>query len=137
MRKNNTMKNARKIFLVLPLLLLFSSSLAQADGLITKKEQPDASTQQAQSWRALVWKAQKDQLTVTNTGKSPVHLGRDVKLMPDEMPLTLLKTTLQPGETLQVYGACPEHLLLQKEVIITLDTARGQQNQLHMLPINH
>lgn len=131
------MKKTRRIIPLLPLMLFFSSSLVQAHEVVVKEIQSRSSAPQAQGWLALVWKVQGSDLTVTNTSQSPIHLGRDVKLMPDEMPLTLIKTTLQPGETLPVFGACPEHLPLQKEVIITLSDKNAQQGVSHRLPINH
>jgi hypothetical protein len=131
-------KNLRMMALF-PLVLFSSISIVQASATIAKHEHhnADAVSHQAQGWRALVWEAQGGELKVTNTGEEPIHLGRDVKLMPDEMPLTLLKTTLQPGETLQVYGACPEHLPLQKQVIITEGNKDGAQGKEHLLPLNH
>jgi P pilus assembly chaperone PapD len=119
------MQITKRILPLVPLILLFSSTLTHAASLAGK------------SWQKLEWKTQGEALTVTNTGAQPVHLGRDVMLMPDEMPLTLLKTTLQPGETLQVYGACPHHLPLQKTVKITPIADNGQSEGEQALVIHH
>ncbi|HEY3983126.1 hypothetical protein [Cedecea sp.] len=128
------MNNALRILPALPLILFFSCSLAQATGVMAKDTQQSASAHQPETLRSLAWKAKGNELTVTNTGKSAIDLERDVKLMPDEMPLTLVKTTLQPGETMQVYGACPEHLPRQNEVVVT---PAGKSSQPQVLPIHH
>nr|WP_159466099.1 hypothetical protein [Scandinavium goeteborgense] len=119
------MQITKRFFPLVPLILLFSSTLTHAV------------TAQAKRWQKLEWKAHGETLTVTNTGSQPVHLGRDVMLMPDEIPLTLLKTMLQPGETLKVYGACPHHLPLQKEVQITSVADNGQTEGQQVLILQH
>lgn len=126
-----------RVAAIMPLTLLFSCAQAPSHELMVKDAPSRAATNHLQGWQALVWKAGAGKLTVTNTSQSPIHLGRDVKLMPDEMPLTLIKTTLEPGETLPVFGACPEHLPLQKEVFITLSDENAQPGASHRLPINH
>lgn len=131
------MKTMIRTMGALPLLLLSFGSAAQSHALSVEDTQSHASAQHLQGWQGLVWQASGNELTVTNTGGEAIHLERDIKLMPDEMPLTLIKTTLQPGETLPVYGACPEHLPLQKEVVITLAGENAQSGSSHTLPINH
>ncbi len=75
-------------------------------------------------------------MTVTNTGNETVRLERNVVLLPDEMPLTLEKTQLLPGETLVVYGACSHHLPQQKEVKLTPISPKGQAMASQTLPLN-
>lgn len=88
-------------------------------------------------WHSLLWKATKDQLTVTNTGTVAVQIATDLILLPDEMVVSLRKTTILPGETLEVYGACPEHLPAQKEVLITPLAEDKHPLPAQVLPLQH
>nr|WP_127645075.1 hypothetical protein [Pantoea agglomerans] len=76
------------------------------------------STTQENRWNHLIWSAKNNELRVTNTGISRLNLNPAIKLMPDNIPGTLEKSHILPGETLVVYGVCKHHLPLQKGVII-------------------
>ncbi|WP_150105784.1 hypothetical protein [Pantoea sp. At-9b] len=67
----------------------------------------------------------------------PIQLDKDIKLLPDDSPVMLNETTVLPGQTVIVYGACPHHLPLQKEVVFTPVTADGQPQDAQTLPLNH
>jgi P pilus assembly chaperone PapD len=125
-----------RIFPFVPLILLISSPMTQLANASAAQPAAPAVAQQ-QSWHSLAWVAKEGKLTVTNTGSEPVHLSRDVKLMPDEMALTLTKTTLLPGETLEVNGACRHHLPQQKQVAIALLSAAGSAEEALVLPLKH
>lgn len=117
------------------LILIFSAPLtlmANAQAKQVAKITPQHVADK-QNWRALLWLAKGDKLTVTNTGTTAVLLKREITLMPDEMPLMLNKRTILPGETVPVFGACPHHLPQQKEVIIHL----LQTGESQTLPLNH
>lgn len=60
----------------------------------------------------LVWGIKEQRLTVTNTGKETIQLGKEIKLLPDDSVVMLNETTVLPGQTVIVYGACPHHLPL-------------------------
>ena len=128
------MKITLKALFAVSAILLVSSGLtlaaersaAQHSAVATAAEKP-----------SLDWRAEGEILTVTNRGSTAIHLDRNVRLMPDEMPLTLNKTTLQPGETLQVFGACPHHLPLQKEVVVTLQSPEGKPGGEETLTLHH
>ena len=85
----------------------------------------------------LVWGIKEQRLTVTNNGKVPIQLDKDIKLLPDDALVVLNETTVLPGQTVIVYGACPHHLPLQKEVMFTPMTADGQQEASQTLPLTH
>ncbi|SNY65696.1 hypothetical protein [Enterobacter sp. CC120223-11] len=115
-------------------ILLVSSGLTQAAERAAAQHSTAAAATEKPS---LDWRAEGEILTVTNRGSTAIHLERNVRLMPDEMPLTLNKTTLQPGETLQVFGACPHHLPLQKEVVVTLQSPEGKPGREETLVLHH
>lgn len=127
-----------RILPVLPLILLISSGLTHAaEHAAASHSTAAGGVSQTREKPSLDWRAEGETLTVTNRGSIAIHLDRNVRLMPDEMPLTLNKTTLQPGETLQVFGACPHHLPLQKEVVVTLQTPEGKSNGERTLVLHH
>ena len=115
-------------------ILLVSSGLTQAAERSAAQHSAAATATERPS---LDWRAEGKSLTVTNRGSTAIHLDRNVRLMPDEMQLTLNKTTLQPGETLQVFGACPHHLPRQKEVVVTLQSPEGKPGAEETLALHH
>lgn len=121
-----------RTLITVPLIVLFSAPLTQmANAQAVQIAQQH--TAEKQNWKALVWLAKGDKLTVTNTGTTAVHLKKSIMLMPDEMALMLQTETILPGETLPIFGACPHHLPLQKEVIIYLLSS----DEPHRLVLNH
>lgn len=121
-----------RTLIAVPLIVLFSAPLTQmANAQALQAAQQHVA--EKQNWKTLVWLAKGDKLMVTNTGTTAVHLKKSIVLMPDEMGLMLHTDTILPGETLQVMGACPHHLPLQKEVIINLPSSDVP----HRLVLNH
>ena len=119
-------------------LLLLSSPLTQAADVQAKTHQTSAiKPSSVHGVQTLEWKKKGESLiTVTNTGNQTVRLERNVVLLPDEMPLTLEKTQLLPGETLIVYGACSHHLPQQKEIQLTPVSSTGQAMAPQTLPLH-
>lgn len=85
----------------------------------------------------LIWSLKDNTLKVTNTGLTEVHLKSEITLLPDNMPGTLEKTYVLPGETLIAYGVCKHHLPTQKSVEIKLLTKNGSVERVITLPIAH
>lgn len=87
------------------------------------------------SWSQLVWSAKGNILKVTNTGLSTLHLNTEIKLMPDNMPGTLEKPYILPGETLVVYGVCQHHLPSQTAVVIEAQAEDGSDMGSRMMAV--
>lgn len=93
-------------------------TLKQQNHKMQGNETQLVSTTKANQWNHLVWYAVNNEIRVTNTGISRLNLNPAIKLMPDNIPGTLEKSYILPGETLVVYGVCKHHLPVQKNVII-------------------
>jgi P pilus assembly chaperone PapD len=85
----------------------------------------------------LVWSAKNRKLTVTNTGLQVIRLEPEIKLLPDNMAAMLPKTYILPGETLNVYGVCPDHLSSQRMVEITPVSRYGITSAAQRFPVSN
>ncbi|HFK7189043.1 TPA: hypothetical protein ACG0BA_004768 [Serratia odorifera] len=96
--------------------------------LQNKKNEKDA-------WKKLIWSQKNGELVVTNTGKEVIHLQPDINLLPDNMPVILGKTDIQPGESFIIHGVCKHHLPLQTQVAISLMSSGDEKIENHTVPI--
>lgn len=100
----------------------------QAD-VIASQASPDSQNQ-------LNWSAKGNVLKVTNTGLSTLHLKTEIKLLPDNMPGTLEKSYILPGETLVAYGVCKHHLPTQTSVVIEALSEDGADLGSKIMPLS-
>lgn len=86
-------------------------------------------------WKKLVWSQKSGDLVVTNTSNKVVHLQPEINLIPDNMPVTLGKTDIQPGEHFVIHGVCKHHLPLQTHVVISLASSENGKIEKLTVPI--
>lgn len=85
----------------------------------------------------LIWSAKHRKLTVTNTSLQVIRLIPEIMLLPDNMPATLPKTYILPGETLYIGGVCPDHLSRQHYVNVTVVSRDGVAATPQQLLLSH
>ncbi|WP_345828076.1 hypothetical protein AAGR22_14070 [Erwinia sp. HDF1-3R] len=117
--------------------MLLSSMSTQYDPPSLKQDEFKGLEAQPDSWNHLLWSAKGNVLKATNTGNSRLRLNTEIKLMPDNMPGTLEKSYILPGETLVVYGVCRHHLPTQTTVVVAALAEDGTDIGSKTMPISH
>ncbi|WP_336768964.1 hypothetical protein [Pantoea endophytica] len=102
------------------------------------QQQANAAASKAppESHNLLIWSAKGNILSVTNTGLFTSYLQKEIKLLPDNMPGTLEKPFILPGETLIVYGVCKHHLPTQTSVLIEAMAKDGTDLGSKIIPVS-